>query len=952
MKRSTFAVALLAILTAFGSGGPAADRPKIGVWVSPGGPHGIWEKSCGDPWPVKRVVGDMAELGVSDVFFFEQQGRGGPFLHPTKVQFAATERRMQDRDWLDELLAAAEPRAIRVWLAWTTPGENYPGTEFRGLNHPAIQKIYLDEIEEVAARYRRYRNLAGIMWHEVDCTEHPDLHEDDREEFSAYCRSAFGQPYTGSAMPPAVDAQDPWWRRFALYKTHVVNQLVGRSAEAARRHGLATCFCSYTPETYAGQSWRWGYDLVALERLCDEQWFPGYAVESSKPYQQVRGAWIDFGPAYQGQILARNYAYALHGRPVSYFEYRSPVYLEEIRRYYGAIRSFTAKYGDFYEGYLGHPAEELSLFYGKQRIGDWLRMMGALQGGRSTSTVAVAVHPTPFVLAHPASTGGEYEKKVRGLMLALSAVTDVDGLLLESRHALQVDNLLRYRLIVIPEDMGRLLSDAMANALHQYVARGGRLLVVATPVSRGRVDLADEVDLTRDLCGVEITGAGLPGYVQAEGSRARFWAGSRPAIRLCGAAVRAREQGTGNPLLLEQRGAWFTTIGFSPEAADFFQAAVNRAAAASVQLQADGELRILEGVAKDDVAYFSLWGRGRGTLEVDLAPLGISSPDGKAKDLVGGAVLDCALKQSHARLAVEIKYPSQPAIVAIGPAGKIDALQSLYSSSEVFRALPERRSTDSPEVPREALDGTTAERVDATAADVAVRDREIGILDYAARYDTGTSKPALVRAGQEAWAVVESTGLKPQWVDVNLLLPAGRAERNRYRRMFVAAHVAWLSQPLLEGLADYVQSGGLLVTNASLILLDANANYQRDPDEGTTRFAAEGFLGVFGHAGCTMERMQVMRPCPLTAGLAEGWLPLVPPTGGRRTTILSAETVMIAAGSFKNQPIDAQPFLTFKHSGRGAAIYLVGQMGPKSDPQLKRILANALSAETLTWLCR
>ena len=32
----------------------------------------------------------------------------------------------------------------------------YPGTEFRGLNHPAIQKIYLDEIEEVGARYGRY----------------------------------------------------------------------------------------------------------------------------------------------------------------------------------------------------------------------------------------------------------------------------------------------------------------------------------------------------------------------------------------------------------------------------------------------------------------------------------------------------------------------------------------------------------------------------------------------------------------------------------------------------------------------------------------------------------------------------------------------------------------------------------------------------------------------------
>ena len=77
---------------------------------------------------------------------------------------------------------------------------------------------------------------------------------------------------------------------------------------------------------------------------------------------------------------------------------------------------------------------------------------------------------------------------------------------------------------------------------------------------------------------------------------------------------------------------------------------------------------------------------------------------------------------------------------------------------------------------------------------------------------------------------------------------------------------------MLEGMDDYVRDGGLLVTNASLILLDANANYRVDPGEGVTHFASDGFLGVLGHASCTMDRLLVMRPSPLTAGLAEGWL--------------------------------------------------------------------------------
>jgi hypothetical protein len=949
MKRIVGKLLALVVVGTLAPSAWAGERPRIGVWVSPGGPSGIWEKAARDPWPAKMVVGDLADLGVTDIFFFEQKGRGGPFLHPTKVQHATSDPRMRDRDWLGELLDATAGRAMRVWLAWTPPGDKYPGTEFRGLNHPAIQKIYLDEIEEVAARYGRRGNLAGILWHEVDCSEHPDLHEDDRDEFSAYCRRTFGQPYRGTVMPPAVDSQDPWWRRFALYKIHVVNQLVGRSAEVARRHGLKTSFCSYTPETFPGESWRWGYDVVALEQLCDEQWFSGYSLESGKAYQQIRGAWLDFGPSYQGQILARNYAYAMHGRRVSYFEYRTPLYLEPMRRYYSAIKSFTEKYGDIYAGYLGHSEGEVALFYGKQRLGDWLRTMAAWQGGVSTAAVAVAVHPTPFMLAHPASPGGEYEKKVRGLMLALSAVTDVDGLVLESRHALDVKNLLHYRLIVIPEDMGRLLSAAMAHALRQYVDQGGRLLVVATRLSRGRADLADEVDLTGELCGLEIAPGGLPGYVRPEGSPDRFWAGCRLSIRAHGAKVCLREQETGQPLLVEQRGVAFSAVGFSPDAADFFQAAVGRLISPPVRLEAKGNLRILEGVSKDGLACFTLWGRGRGTLRVDTGALGLNSPRWKMIDLVSGAAL---AGQPGAGIPVEIKYPNQPLLVVVGSPEKIAPLHGLYASADVFRDLPEKTAVDSPEVPREALGGKAAPLTEAAAeAKTPSRDREIGIVDYAARYETSTPKRALIQAGQECSTLIEAAGLKPAWVDVNLLLPAGRGERNRYKRIFVPSSVGWLSQPMLDSLADYVQCGGLLVSNASLILLDANANYKADPGEGVTHFAADGFLGVFGHGGCTMDRLKVVRPCPLTAGLPDGWFPLAPIAGGRRTTIRSAETLILASGNYKEGRVGQQPFLTFKHSGRGTAIYLVGQVGPKSDPQLKRILTNILAPETLAWLC-
>ncbi|MCX7827429.1 MAG: hypothetical protein N2689_18005, partial [Verrucomicrobiae bacterium] len=65
-----------------------AAAKDVSVWMSPGGPRGIWEKTHGDPFPVKMIVEDLAYVGVTEILFFEQEGRGGPFLHPTQVAHA------------------------------------------------------------------------------------------------------------------------------------------------------------------------------------------------------------------------------------------------------------------------------------------------------------------------------------------------------------------------------------------------------------------------------------------------------------------------------------------------------------------------------------------------------------------------------------------------------------------------------------------------------------------------------------------------------------------------------------------------------------------------------------------------------------------------------------------------------------------------------------------------
>ena len=218
------------------------------------------------------------------------------------------------------------------------------------------------------------------------------------------------------------------------------------------------------------------------------------------------------------------------------------------------------------------------------------------QGGASPARVAVAVNPTPFLLQYPLSAGGQYETRVRSLMLALGAWTDVDGLVLGSRFALQPENLSAYELIVIPGGMGVGLSAGMADGLRQYVRGGGKLLVMATPLSTARPDLTEPHDLTRQLCGLEIVQEQLPGYVQlggASGSAAsgKVWADHAVQVRPVGAEVVLRRQGGGEPVLLSQGNVWFSAVDCGRESDQVLAAILPRICRPPVTLADNRGLR-------------------------------------------------------------------------------------------------------------------------------------------------------------------------------------------------------------------------------------------------------------------------------------------------------------------------------------------------------------------------
>ncbi|MBT3379152.1 MAG: hypothetical protein HN742_13385 [Lentisphaerae bacterium] len=228
---------------------------------------------------------------------------------------------------------------------------------------------------------------------------------------------------------------------------------------------------------------------------------------------------------------------------------------------------------------------------------------------------------------------------------------------------------------------------------------------------------------------------------------------------------------------------------------------------------------------------------------------------------------------------------------------------------------------------------------------------EVAVVDYYAKYTWKPPDKTGRRVVKACFDAVQALGLKPEWVDPDIFLPSRIAESRQFKRIVIPPHAEWFSQTMHEGMNDYVLSGGLLITNASCVLLDANDNYMVDPDDRMTDYPRKHFLGVLGHSGASIERLKVLHACPLTNGVSLGeWLDFERPPSGRKTKTTGA-TVVITSTFVAREHRGEQPLLTFKHSGRGACVYLVPPIAADAGPPFPRLVENLFSGAVLEWLC-
>ncbi len=683
-------------LLAFIAGGLAAkeNKPCLVAYVNP--MFGFWKATVKDYFPAAKIAKDMHALGITEAMFCGNYRMG--WYYQSKHPKRPPVRQMGKRDWLEEIIAECGKYDIKVWVLISTATKE----DQRGLNHPKTMALYADAVDEMGRKYRKYKNFVGIMPHEINAVEGPDRHEDDLEDFSLFCFKNFGEKYEKKSMPVDANPDDKWWRRFVLYKIHALDQFVLALKKAGKKYGLKTMFCYYEPEIVGTESWRYGYDPVTLEKSCDRMWHLAVG-EYIKPYLCYKNDLFDFGPSYSGANRSRNYCYSLHGRPVSFFEYATPLYVKELKKYYGNRPGWTKKNGDYYAGYRGWPEKSLSLFAGEKNLRNWLHLMGQWQGGDTAANIAFAISPVQFLMSYPIRYNPEYQKKVTRLTEELTRHFDLGGVLFESRYALDPEWLAKYKTIIIPEDMANGLSKEMAAALREFVKKGGKIISIATPIVQARRDLTQPNDLTSEFTGAVITGSKIGAYVKPDGKFGnlkfrKFWTAGIKEVKIDGGEVLLRDKYTGKPLLVKKNNGYLFTVACSRESLPFFGKVINRIHQSPIALENKTRFRTLISTIKDGALCLSFFNQGKALLKIDAGELKIPGKQLQVKNVLTGTVVFAGspekLKQG---IPVEIKYLNEPLVLAVGTPARLAEFKGIYPPDVSFKGMNKIMVVENPQ---------------------------------------------------------------------------------------------------------------------------------------------------------------------------------------------------------------------------------------------------------------
>lgn len=655
------------------------DSKKMMVWVAIESPPKIWENGYGEAFPADYIFKNLAEAGFTDVEFLLSQGRGPEnFYCNTGLANVQKCTRMGDRDWLEDALAAADKYNLKMWII-LTPSYKVEGTDMAGFNDPHHIKLWTDIIRELGEKYKpRHKSFAGVYLHEFHCATVRDIHADDVSEFSGFCLKNFGEKYNGNSIPTGKDGSK-WDRRFCLYKNDIMNNFVKIMHDTAAEYGMKSIFCLYPPETFASDSGTWGYDIPALEKICDSMW-----VVIQSDYRDLKGAWLDTGPSYKGANIPYRETMAFHGKNIAVFNFRDMLFPDVVRKAYKHNKKFTQIFGDYYNGYSQKSDKVIELFTGLENVKKWNSLQKEWTGAGSEAKIAVMASSVPFVLRYPSAPGVEYKKVFRAVLDNLKKHYAADAQVIGTEFTLKPENLAKYDLVIIPEEMGIGADEKFYETLKAYLANGGKVLALRTPLTTGSSDLEKQTDHTEEIFGVKI---------------------KEPAVEAVSADEIIIDGGSGHgPVMTRKGNAYYFSGSYDEKImTDFIDKTVPQPARLT-----DNDNFLLSSIVRNgNTLCLSLpcEKAASAILSVDAAKLGIKSDMLEVRNIITGKVL-YSLSPSELEKGVKIKtdYDCEPYVLAIGPEKDLVRFRGLYPDNKVFADMGKIEVVENPEVAIEVPD--------------------------------------------------------------------------------------------------------------------------------------------------------------------------------------------------------------------------------------------------------
>ncbi len=694
---------LAARCSLWGSEGDAASpaQKDVAVWVSTESPPKTWENGYGKPFPADYQLKNVADAGFTDVFFFSHPSRGPIyFYYNTNVEYAGRSDNMQGREWIEDTLAAADKYNLKVWLT-ITPSCKVNGTSIAGLDDSRMIKLWCDIVEEWGKVFKpRHKSLYGIMLHEVDCAEGEDTHSSESMMFSNFCQKNFGEKYTGDKMPTGKGVTK-WDRRFYLYKNEAVNNFSKALRDTAAKYGMKTAFCLYNPEQYTSNSAIWGYDTLALEKIVDRLWI--------LDYYDLKGGWVEIGPSYMGVNMPYKEMLAFHGKPVSVFEDRVMLVPEVIRQSQRKYKKFTDIYGSNADwlAVAGKSQKVLDLFTGVGNVRKWNDLQGAWTGAATQAKIALLASSVPFVLRYPDAPGVKFNSVFKNLKDEMKKCCLADSLLIGSEFTLDPQNLAKYDLLIIPEEMGIGVDEAFFKSLKAYAEKGGKVLAIGTPLTVGSSDLTVQQDCMEELFGVKINKFNpRPADILLESAKfplaaKKIKGACRDISATTAEKIMISDKTTGKPVLTRKGNFYYLAVGYAESNGAFFNDLIENLSPQPVRLKDNTEFKLESAVKKNNMLCVSLPSEkpASGILSVDTEKIGLKGDIFEVRNIVTGKTI-CNANADELKKGIKVKteYDSEPYVLAIGPGRELACFSGIYPDNKVFADMGKVEAVENPQV--------------------------------------------------------------------------------------------------------------------------------------------------------------------------------------------------------------------------------------------------------------